>query len=247
MLLNPLENVSNPRPQSEHLAEKGSDRARHNANHTRNPYSDVREQDFTTDQFPNIQNSLPPQHFNHQSPYQSSYLPLQSPYDPLVPSSGSVPREDSGSFPVVSKKRIRTDAESEDDPEEPPRKSRRSTRRPMQPSKSQTQADAAIDNGSEGDENQSAPRKPSERKRSRRSKADIYKNHDDEGENEKEKRERKVSKYNQRIAEGKGPERGLLGPKGAVRIRDGQMEFKDLNNPKWSKPDSPFIIICVEF
>lgn len=119
----------------------------------------------------------------------------------------------------------------------------------MHPSKRQTQADAAIENGSEGDENQSAPRKPTERKRFRRSKADIYKNHDDEGENEqeKEKRERKVSKFNQKIAEGKGPERGLLGPKGAVRIRDGQMEFKDLNNPKWSKPDSPFIIIHVEF
>ena len=119
----------------------------------------------------------------------------------------------------------------------------------MNPSKRQTQADAAIDNGSEGDKNQLAPRKPTERKRSRRSKADIYKNHDDEGESEKEKRERKVSKYNQRIAEGKGPERGLLGPKGAVRIRDGQMEFKDLNNPKWSKPTShsPFIIIHVEF
>ena len=91
--------------------------------------------------------------------------------------------------------------------------------------------------------------KRAERKRSKRGKANKYKNHGDEGENEKEeeKRERKVSKYNQKMAEGKGPEKGSLGPKGVVRIRDGQMEFRDVNNPVWSKRDSPHTIIHIVY
>ena len=101
-----------------------------------------------------------------------------------------------------------------------------------------------IYNGGEGNEEaQTASPKPTERKRSRRSKAIKYKTNGDGGENEeKEKRERKVSKYKKRLAEGKGPEKGSLGPKGEVRIRDGEMEFRDMNNPEWSKPDLQFTI-----
>ena len=112
---------------------------------------------------------------------------------------------------------------------------------PLNPSRRGPQGDTDLCNGGQGSEEaRMAPPKPTERKRSRRSKANKYKANGDEGEIEKEKRERKVSKYNQKIAEGKGPEKGSLGPKGVVRIRDGQMEFKDANNPEWSKPDSPF-------
>ena len=115
----------------------------------------------------------------------------------------------------------------------------------MHPSKRLTQGDADTYDGAEGsEEGGSASPKPKERKRVRRSKGNKYKNHGNDGENEKEeeKRERKVSKYNKKIAEGKGPEKGSLGPKGVVRIRDGQMEFRDVNNPEWSKPDSPLTI-----
>lgn len=49
------------------------------------------------------------------------------------------------------------------------------------------------------------------------------------------KKIRKVSKLNAKIAEGKGPKRGSLGPNGEVRTReDGRMEFRDLDNPEWS-------------
>lgn len=49
-------------------------------------------------------------------------------------------------------------------------------------------------------------------------------------------RTRKVSKQEQKIAEGKIPQKGSLGPKGEIRPRDdGRMEFRDTNNPEWSK------------
>lgn len=49
-------------------------------------------------------------------------------------------------------------------------------------------------------------------------------------------RTRKVSKQEQKIAEGKVPQKGSLGPKGEIRGRDdGRMEFRDTNNPEWSK------------
>lgn len=47
---------------------------------------------------------------------------------------------------------------------------------------------------------------------------------------------RKLSKLNAKIAEGRGPKRGSLGPNGEVRIgKDGRMEFRDVDNPEWSK------------
>ena len=161
--------------------------------------------------------------------------------DPSVPSRGSPRREgDNDSFRDVSKKRKRDHANSEDDVEEPAKKSSGSMRRPIHLPKRHTHGDDNIYNGDGHDEE--GPSKPVARKRSRRSKANKYKTKGNEGQSEKEKenRERKISKYNQKIAEGKGPEKGSLGPKGAVRIRDGQMEFKDVNNPEWSKPDSSF-------
>lgn len=49
-------------------------------------------------------------------------------------------------------------------------------------------------------------------------------------------RTRKVSKQEQKIAEGKVPQKGSLGPIGEVQKRtDGRMEFRDTNNPEWSK------------
>lgn len=53
---------------------------------------------------------------------------------------------------------------------------------------------------------------------------------------EREGRIRKVSKLSLKIAEGKAPKKGSLGPDGQVRIRpDGLMEFRDVDNPMWSK------------
>ena len=53
---------------------------------------------------------------------------------------------------------------------------------------------------------------------------------------EREGRIRKVSKLSLKIAEGKAPKKGSLGPEGQVRIRpDGLMEFRDVDNPIWSK------------
>ena len=120
----------------------------------------------------------------------------------------------------------------------------------MHPSKRRIQGDAEVTDGCGSDEEDKLTRpKPKERKRSRRTRVNKYKNPGDEGENdkEKEKRERKVSKYNQKVAEGKGPEKGSLGPKGVVRIRGGQMEFRDVNNPEWSKRDSPHTLVHVVF
>ena len=55
---------------------------------------------------------------------------------------------------------------------------------------------------------------------------------DDKG----EKKIRKVSKLKVKIAKGKGPKKGSLGPNGEVRTReDGRMEFRDATNPEWSK------------
>lgn len=49
-------------------------------------------------------------------------------------------------------------------------------------------------------------------------------------------RTRKVSKLQTKIMEGKAPKKGLLGPMGEVRTRaDGRMEFRDAENPEWSK------------
>ena len=57
-------------------------------------------------------------------------------------------------------------------------------------------------------------------------------NADDKGKG----RVRKISKLNMRIASGKAPKRGYSGPKGEVRTRqDGGMEFRDVDNPQWSK------------
>ena len=115
----------------------------------------------------------------------------------------------------------------------------------MHPSKSLIQSDADTYDGAEGnEEGRSVSPKPKEQKRVRRNKGNKYKNNGDEGKNEKEKdkRERKVSKYNQKLAKGKGPEKGSLGPKGVVRMRGDQMEFRDVNNPEWSKPDSQLTI-----
>ena len=53
---------------------------------------------------------------------------------------------------------------------------------------------------------------------------------------ERERRIRKVSKLSLKIAEGKAPKKGSLGPNGEIRIRpDGLMEFRDVDNPMWSK------------
>ena len=170
--------------------------------------------------------------------------------NPLVASSGPKHGEGYGSFPVQSRKRNWNHVNSGDELEEPEKKSRRSIRQPMHPSKRPIQDDAEVLNGGQGtEEARMASAKPTERGRARRTKSNKYKTHGDEGENEKEedRRERKISKYNQKIAEGKGPEKGSLGPKGMVRIRAGQMEFKDLNNPEWSKPDSSFTIYLSPF
>lgn len=59
-----------------------------------------------------------------------------------------------------------------------------------------------------------------------------YKDSDDEG----ERRVRKTSKLQLKIADGRAPRTGALGPMGEVRTRDdGRMEFRDVDNPMWSK------------
>lgn len=51
-----------------------------------------------------------------------------------------------------------------------------------------------------------------------------------------EEKIRKISKLKIKIAQGMGPKKGSLGPDGEVRTReDGRMEFRDVNNPEWSK------------
>ena len=62
-------------------------------------------------------------------------------------------------------------------------------------------------------------------------------NDDEEGsEDGAEGRIRKISKLNLRIANGEGPKRGAHGPIGEVRFgANGSMEFRDVDNPEWSK------------
>lgn len=76
------------------------------------------------------------------------------------------------------------------------------------------------------------------RRSTRRSKrAKVSPEYNDDGSDDGEKRKRKTSKLKAKIAAGKGPQKGSLGPAGEVRIRkDGRMEFRDVNNPEWSKP-----------
>ena len=185
------------------------------------------------------QTSIPRQPTEQPRPSQNLSL------DPSILLGGSTPREGHGYIPTITKKRDRNQADSADELEEPPAKSRRLMRQPLNPSRRGPQGNNDLCNGSQGSEEaRMAPPKPTQRKRATRTKTNKYKTNGDEGENEKEKenRERKISKYNQKVAEGKGPEKGSLGPKGEVRIRDGQMEFKDVNNPEWSKPHSPFTL-----
>ena len=59
---------------------------------------------------------------------------------------------------------------------------------------------------------------------------------DNDGDVEGDSKIRKTSKLQIKIAEGKGPKRGPLGPNGEVRVRGRQLEFRDVNNPEWSKP-----------
>ena len=75
------------------------------------------------------------------------------------------------------------------------------------------------------------------RRSTRRSKrAKVSPEYDDDASDDGEKRKRKTSKLKAKIAAGKGPQKGSLGPAGEVRTRkDGRMEFRDVNNPEWSK------------
>lgn len=63
-----------------------------------------------------------------------------------------------------------------------------------------------------------------------------YNDSDDEG----EQRIRKISKLQIKIADGRAPKTGALGPMGEVRTRDdGRIEFRDVDNPTWSKTRTP--------
>lgn len=76
----------------------------------------------------------------------------------------------------------------------------------------------------------------SQRSTRRSKRARVSSTYDDDASDDGDERKRKISKLNAKIAAGKGPQKGSLGPTGEVRIReDGRMEFRDVNNPEWSK------------
>ena len=103
-----------------------------------------------------------------------------------------------------------------------------------QSSRNQTGADAGF---SSADVNASREDSEHESRRSTRpsKRVKASSQHDHPGA-EREGRIRKVSKLSLKIAEGKAPKKGSLGPDGQVRIRpDGLMEFRDVDNPMWSK------------
>lgn len=95
-----------------------------------------------------------------------------------------------------------------------------------------------VDDGSDSDakENLQGPNADS-RKRARQSKrVKPTPEYNDDDSDEGGRRIRKTSKLNAKIAAGKGPQRGSLAPNGEVRPNEeGQMEFRDMNNPEWSK------------
>lgn len=101
-------------------------------------------------------------------------------------------------------------------------------------SKKRTSAEAGLLSGDVEDDPEDATfESQKSTRRSKRAKTSLKQN--DAGD-EVEKKRRKISKLNIKIAQGKGPKKGSLGPKGEVRTReDGRMEFRDIDNPDWSK------------
>ena len=100
--------------------------------------------------------------------------------------------------------------------------------------KKRTSADAGLSAEAEDNSGDGTFESRRSTRRSKRTKTSpTYNDSGDEGE---PKRIRKISKLQAKIAAGKAPKKGSLGPNGEVRFReDGQMEFRDVNNPKWSK------------
>lgn len=99
-------------------------------------------------------------------------------------------------------------------------------------SRKRTRVDAGLSADAKDNLGDATPKSQRSTRRSKRTKTSSKENNtDDEG----ERKLRKTSKLNVKIAQGKGPKRGSLGPNGEIRIRGDQMEFRDVNNPKWSK------------
>lgn len=95
-----------------------------------------------------------------------------------------------------------------------------------------------IDAGSDSDAGEDLQDTKSDLRRSTRQSKRVKETpeYNDDASDEKQRRIRKISKLRAKIAAGKGPKRGSLAPNGEVRTRkDGKMEFRDVNNPEWSK------------
>lgn len=112
--------------------------------------------------------------------------------------------------------------------------SNKASERVTRSSKKRNRADAGSDSENESDLEDT---KVDSRRSTKRSKhAKVPPEHNDDASDDGDRRKRKISKLNAKIAAGKGPQKGSLGPAGEVRTRkDGRMEFRDVNNPEWSK------------
>lgn len=136
-----------------------------------------------------------------------------------------------GSSAVPETKAATSFLQAQMEVEIPPQKE--TNNRVIRSSKKRIRADADLSVDNEDDPEDTTFGSQRSTRRSKRTKTTpTYNDIGDEG----ERKIRKISKLNVRIAEGKAPKTGSLGPKGEVRIReDGRMEFRDVNNPEWSK------------
>ena len=112
--------------------------------------------------------------------------------------------------------------------------SKRANERVTRSSKKRTRVDAGSYLETEDDVQENNVDSLRSTRRSKRAK--VSPEYNDSASDDEDRRKRKTSKLKAKIAAGKGPQKGSLGPVGEVRTRkDGRMEFRDVNNPEWSK------------
>lgn len=124
-----------------------------------------------------------------------------------------------------------------------------SSQRVTQSSRKRTSADAGFVSAEAEDNLEDATfESQTSTRRSKRTKTSPKNN---ETGDKDERRVRKISKLKLKITQGRAPKKGALGPNGEVRTReDGRMEFRDADNPEWSKQNftlSTFRIKLTEF
>ena len=165
-----------------------------------------------------------------QVPELPTYQPLTGYPDADLAGSGEFRDRGSHISPVQGSRAAPTSLQTEKEADMPVPEE--NSKRATQSSKKRTSADAGLSADAEDILKDATSGSQKSTRQSKRTKVSSKDNDGDKG----EEKIRKISKLKAKIANGKGPKKGSLGPNGEVRTReDGRMEFRDANNPEWSK------------